>query len=246
MLLYQIHVRSWTDSHIFLPLRALSLLLANLVQILKEKKILHGLQRDILLPAINKTNGRNDLKVKVTSVRVDPRHQAPSYPVTRDPLGPIKTVLAKAVFNGERFLLNARNVLTDLFLDDAETLANGKLTFLQWLKNEKEIAGANIGNIIRNKNLAETIGRMMSPRKLKHFRSAVKRLFSNPDLNSLRLRLRRGISDWSVAAPSHLTRRPVAVTKVHPLNTSSPLSVKEQTMLQYMLVILGGAVVLAV
>ena len=76
MLLYQIHVRSWTDSHIFLPLKALSLLLANLVQILKEKKILHGLQRDILLPAINKTNGRNDLKVKVTSVRVDPRHQA--------------------------------------------------------------------------------------------------------------------------------------------------------------------------
>ena len=217
--------------------------MTNLLKILKEKRILYGLQREILLPIINKTLGRNDLKVKVTSLNLHPRPASKdyktSYPQARDPIDDIKSAFAKAVFNGERFLLNAKNVLKDLFLNDAETLKNGKLTFLQWLRNEKEIAGAHLGNIIRNERLP---GLGESLRRVK---AAMAGLVTNTELHSLRGKIRKALSDIRLPTTSYLTRKPVAVANVYPVDNSSPLSVREQIVLQYMIVILGGAMILA-
>ena len=217
--------------------------MTNLVKILKEKRILYGLQKEILLPIINRTLGRNEQKVKVTSLNLHSRlakdYKKTSYPQTRDPIDDIKSAFAKAVFNGERFLLNAKNVLKDLFLNDAETLKNGKVTFLQWLKNEKEIAGAHLGNIIRNERLpglTETV---------RSVRSALAGLMTSTELHSLRVKMRKALSDMRIPTASYLTRRPVAVANVYPVDKSSPLSVREQIVLQYMIVILGGAVILA-
>merc|ERR1711997_88452 len=143
---------------------------------------MYGLQKHFLRPFLNRTLGKNDFNVKVTSLKVHPS-QPKNYKKTKeshsksDPFDQLKTAVAKAVFNGERFVLNAKNVLSDLLLEDADTLKNGKLSFLQWIKNEKEIAGANIGNIIRNKNLAEMVQRMrdlIQGKKVATISSAVK------------------------------------------------------------------------
>ena len=138
-----------------------------------------------------------------------------------------------------------------MLLEDADTLKNGKLSFLQWLKNEKEIAGANIGNIIRNKNLAEMMQRMRDLIKYRQISvanvgSALKGLISTDQLERLQWRLRSLISNIKIPSPSYLTRKPIPVTNVYPIDQSSPLSVKEQIILQYMIVILGGAFLLAI
>ena len=220
---------------------------------------MYGLQKHFLESFVNRTRGKNDFNVKVTSLKVHPSqpknykktNKSPTSAQIKDPFDQIKTAVAKAVFNGERFVLNAKNVLSDLLLEDADTLKNGKLSFLQWLKNEKEIAGANIGNIIRNKNLAEMMQRMRDLIKYRQISvanvgSALKGLISTDQLERLQWRLRSLISNIKIPSPSYLTRKPIPVTNVYPIDQSSPLSVKEQIILQYMIVILGGAFLLAI
>ena len=240
-----------------------------LVKILKEKKIMYGLQKNFLLPFINRTRAKNDFNVKVTSLKVHPS-QAKNYkntksPQKKDPFDQIKTAVAKAVFNGERFVLNAKNVLSDLLLEDVDILKNGKLSFLQWIKNEKEIAGANIGNIIRNKNLAEMMQRMRDlnlGKKVVNVGSALKGLISTDELERLRWKVRAVASNIKLPSlpsppslpslpspPSlpSLVNKPIPVSNVYPIDQSNPpLSVKEQIILQYMFVILGGAFILAI
>ena len=247
-----------------------------LVKILKEKKIMYGLQKHFLLPFINRTRAKNDFNVKVTSLQVHPS-QAKNYkntklsPQKKDPFDQIKTAVAKAVFNGERFVLNAKNVLSDLLLEDVDILKNGKLSFLQWIKNEKEIAGANIGNIIRNKNLAEMMQRMRDlnlGKKVVNVGSALKGLISTDELERLRWKVRAVASNIKLPSlpslpsppslpslpslpspPSlpSLVNKPIPVSNVYPIDQSNPpLSVKEQIILQYMFVILGGAFILAI
>ena len=215
---------------------------------------MYGLQKHFLLPFLNRTLGKNDFNVKVTSLKVHPS-QPKNYKKTKeshsksDPFDQLKTAVAKAVFNGERFVLNAKNVLSDLLLEDADTLKNGKLSFLQWIKNEKEIAGANIGNIIRNKNLAEMVQRMrdlIQGKKVATISSAVKGLISTDELERLRWKMQSLIPKIKIPSPSYLTRKPIPVTNVYPIDQSSRLTVKEQILLQYMFVILGGAFLLAV
>ena len=215
---------------------------------------MYGLQKHFLLPFLNRTLGKNDFNVKVTSLKVHPSHPK-NYKKTKeshsksDPFDQLKTAVAKAVFNGERFVLNAKNVLSDLLLEDADTLKNGKLSFLQWIKNEKEIAGANIGNIIRNKNLAEMVQRMrdlIQGKKVANISSAVKGLISTDELERLRWKMQSLIPKIKIPSPSYLTRKPIPVTNVYPIDQSSRLTVKEQILLQYMFVILGGAFLLAV
>ena len=215
---------------------------------------MYGLQKHFLLPFLNRTLGKNDFNVKVTSLKVHPS-QPKNYKKTKeshsksDPFDQLKTAVAKAVFNGERFVLNAKNVLSDLLLEDADTLKNGKLSFLQWIKNEKEIAGANIGNIIRNKNLAEMVQRMrdlIQGKKVATISSAVKGLISTGELERLRWKMQSLIPKIKIPSPSYLTRKPIPVTNVYPIDQSSRLTVKEQILLQYMFVILGGAFLLAV
>ena len=219
---------------------------------------MYGLQKHFLLPFINRTRGKNDFNVKVTSLKVHPS-QAKDYKnikkstQKKDPFDQIKTAVAKAVFNGERFVLNAKNVLSDLLLEDVDILKNGKLSFLQWIKNEKEIAGANIGNIIRNKNLAEMMQRMRDlilGKKVVNIGSALKGLISTEELERLRWKVRSVASNIKIPSPpslpSYLTHKPIPVTNVYPIDHSSPLSVKEQIILQYMFVILGGAFILAI
>ena len=215
---------------------------------------MYGLQKHFLLPFLNRTLGKNDFNVKVTSLKVHPS-QPKNYKKTKeshsksDPFDQLKTAVAKAVFNGERFVLNAKNVLSDLLLEDADTLKNGKLSFLQWIKNEKEIAGANIGNIIRNKNLAEMVQRMrdlIQGKKVANISSAVKGLISTDELERLRWKMQSLIPKIKIPSPSYLTRKPIPVTNVYPIDQSSRLTVKEQILLQYMFVILGGAFLLAV
>ena len=214
---------------------------------------MYGLQKHFLLPFINRTRAKNDFNVKVTSLQVHPS-QAKNYkntksPQKKDPFDQIKTAVAKAVFNGERFVLNAKNVLSDLLLEDVDILKNGKLSFLQWIKNEKEIAGANIGNIIRNKNLAEMMQRMRDlilGKKVTHIGSALKGLISTDELERLRLKMGSLFSNIKIPSPSYLTRKPIPVTNVYPIDQSSQISVKDQIMLQYIFVILGGAFLLAI
>ena len=167
---------------------------------------MYGLQKHFLLPFLNRTLGKNDFNVKVTSLKVHPS-QAKNYqntkhsPQKKDPFDQIRTAVAKAVFNGERFVLNAKNVLSDLLLEDADTLKNGKLSFLQWIKNEKEIAGANIGNIIRNKNLAEMMQRMRDlilGKKVVNIGSALKGLISTEELERLRWKVRSVASNIKI------------------------------------------------
>ena len=55
--------------------------------------------------------------------------QSPTSAQKKDPFDQIRTAVAKAVFNGERFVLNAKNVLSDLLLEDVDTLKDGKLSF---------------------------------------------------------------------------------------------------------------------
>lgn len=202
---------------------------------------MYGLHKNFLLSTINRTRSKNDFNVKVTSLKVHPSQpknyqktkKSPPSAQKKDPFDQLKTAVAKAVFNGERFVLNAKNVLSDLLLEDADTLKNGKLSFLQWLKNEKEIAGANIGNIVRNKNPADILQGMrdlISGKTGANISSALKGLTSN----------------IKIPPPSYLTRKPIPVTNVYPIDQSSPLSVKEQIILQYMMVILGGAFLLAI
>ena len=223
---------------------------------------MYGLQKHFLLSTINRTRSKNDFNVKVTSLKVHPSQpknyqntkQSPTSSLKKDPFDQIRTALAKAVFNGERFVLNAKNVLSDLLLEDADTLKNGKLSLLQWIKNEKEIAGANIGNIIRNKSLAEILQRirdLISGEKVANLGSALKGLISTDELEKLAWKIQSlkippiklpSLSD----SPSYLTRKPIPVTNVYPIDQSSPLSVKEQIVLQYLVVILGGAFLLAI
>ena len=195
--------------------------------------------------------------MKVTSLKVHPSQpknyqktkKSPPSAQKKDPFDQLKTAVAKAVFNGERFVLNAKNVLSDLLLEDADTLKNGKLSFLQWLKNEKEIAGANIGNIVRNKNPADILQGMrdlISGKTGANISSALKGLTSTDELKRLRWKLQSLISNIKIPPPSYLTRKPIPVTNVYPIDQSSPLSVKEQIILQYMMVILGGAFLLAI
>ena len=88
---------------------------------------MYGLQKHFLQSFVNRTRGKNDFNVKVTSLKVHPS-QPKNYKKTKeshsksDPFDQLKTAVAKAVFNGERFVLNAKNVLSDLLLEDADTL----------------------------------------------------------------------------------------------------------------------------
>lgn len=168
----------------------------------------------------------------------------------------IKSIIASTFSGTEQSLLNGKDIITIFTqkipgtdIDFRKLLRKRRTQLMELLKKENLIGlMEEVGQLYGERgtlNIPYNLRRLASKYQ-GNFKYATKRLKNfKTNISGILDGLKNPETPSAFSAPIYLTRDPFPVTNLLPLDAESPLSARDQIMLQYATVIVGGALVLA-